>query len=125
MPGALAAALELAAAPGGNFRPVGASGGKLVELVSRHLVIGTAVGWEPRSCLQVRTMATAILQVEIAWAVAHAAGRSEFVVDKQVDVASSSGSWLQCDLAGCSNNRLCCLLLLPCVHAPLLGLYLP
>ena len=42
--GASAVALELAAAPGGNLRLVGASGAELFELVSRQLVIGTAVG---------------------------------------------------------------------------------
>ena len=112
---------------GYNHLRFGVSGAGLGELVLCLLMVGIAGDWEPRSCLQVGIVGCIDFPAEIASAVVYAVVAVALAADRLTDVvlevclvnsaeraaAVSSGSWLQCDLAGCSNNRLCCLLLLP------------
>jgi hypothetical protein len=135
----LTAALEVAAAQGCNLPRVDASGAEMGELVLRQPVVEIVADWEPRSCLQVGIVGIVVLQVEVAWDVAHAAGMAALAAGKWSGTALgicfvnsagraaavSSGSLLQYGLAGCNNNRPGCLLLPPSMRAPLPALYLP
>ena len=70
----LIAALEVAAAQGCSLRHVDASGAEMGELASRQPVVEIVADWEPHSCLQAGIVGIVVLQVEVAWDAAHAAG---------------------------------------------------
>ena len=72
----------MAAARGCNLRHVDASGAEVGELASRQPVVEIVADWEPRSCFQVGIVGIVVLQVEVAWDVAHAAGMAALAAGK-------------------------------------------